>query len=153
MTIMSKNTCHWPVTFLKNHFGSWLVRHSAIRPDEPQEGRTFEDVTLGEGSVVGPEKGIGKNIAGGKERVIIGPHSYVRGRLLTYGHGGRISIGEWGYVGVRTEYWSMESITIGDRVLISHNVNIHDGTAHSLDARERHEHFRHILRKWSSPWP
>lgn len=50
-------------------------------------------------------------------------------------------------MGPRSEIWSMESITIGDRVLIAHDVNIHDGTAHSLDAHERHEHFRHILEK------
>ena len=36
-------------------------------------------------------------------------------------------------------------IKVGDRVLISHDVNIHDGTAHSLDASERHRHFKHIL--------
>ena len=38
----------------------------------------------------------------------------------------------------------MHSIQIGDRVLIAHDVNIHDGTAHSTDARQRHEHFKHI---------
>ena len=37
-----------------------------------------------------------------------------------------------------------QSIQIGDRVLIAHDVNIHDGTAHSTDARQRHEHFKHI---------
>jgi maltose O-acetyltransferase len=39
----------------------------------------------------------------------------------------------------------MESIEIGDRVLISHDVNIHDGTAHSQNMLERHEHYKHIL--------
>jgi maltose O-acetyltransferase len=39
----------------------------------------------------------------------------------------------------------MASITIGNRVLISHDVNIHDGTAHSADPTERHEHFRRII--------
>jgi maltose O-acetyltransferase len=41
----------------------------------------------------------------------------------------------------------MDSITIGNRVLIAHDVNIHDHTAHSRDARERHAHFRHIVEK------
>jgi maltose O-acetyltransferase len=41
----------------------------------------------------------------------------------------------------------MESISIGNRVMIAHDVNIHDGTGHSLDAVERGEHFRHILMK------
>ncbi|MBS0173537.1 MAG: acyltransferase [Nitrospira sp.] len=41
----------------------------------------------------------------------------------------------------------MQSIDIGNRVLISHDVNIHDGTAHSADPVERHAHFRHILER------
>ena len=41
----------------------------------------------------------------------------------------------------------MESVYIGNRVLIAHDVNIHDGTAHSMDHVERHEHFRHIVEK------
>ena len=39
----------------------------------------------------------------------------------------------------------MQQIKIGNRVLIAHDVNIHDGTAHSLDPHERHQHFKHIL--------
>jgi len=41
----------------------------------------------------------------------------------------------------------MNSISIGDRVLIAHDVNIHDGTAHSMDHVERHLHFRKIIDK------
>jgi maltose O-acetyltransferase len=104
------------------------------------------DATIDSTAVLGPE-GTVENLAGGKDRIVISGHSYVRGRLLTYGHGGRISIGEWSYVGVRSEIWSMDSITIGNRVLIAHDVNIHDGTAHSMNPQERHEHFRHIVEK------
>ena len=74
-----------------------------------------------------------ENLFGLKERIKIGDHSFIRGRLLTYAHGGRIQIGEWCYVGVRSEIWSMESVIIGNRVLIAHDVNVHDGTAHSMD--------------------
>ena len=63
---------------------------------------------------------------------------------MTYGHGGDISIGDYCYVGERCEIWSMEKIEIGNRVLIAHDVNIHDGTAHSIDTAERHEHYRNI---------
>jgi len=97
-------------------------------------------------AVLGPEARI-DNVQGNPELIEIGSHSYCRGRLLTYGHGGRIRIGEWCYVGVRTEIWSMQEIIIGDRVLIAHDVNIHDGSAHSLDAVERHAHFRHIIER------
>lgn len=95
---------------------------------------------------LGPEA-IVDNIRGKPEFITIGKKSYCRGRLLTYGHGGRITIGEWCYIGVRTEIWSMESVEIGNRVLIAHDVNIHDGTAHSLDPAERHAHFRHIIER------
>jgi len=99
---------------------------------------------LGEGARL-LEEGEVNNFSGDPGHVSIGANSYVRGRLLTYGHGGRISIGQWSYIGVRTEIWSMESIEIGDRVLIAHDVNIHDGTAHSVDAAERHQHFKDII--------
>lgn len=101
---------------------------------------------LSEGAILGPEATI-DNIRGQAESVALGRHTYCRGRLLTYGHGGRITVGDWCYIGVRTEIWSMESIEIGNRVLIAHDVNIHDGTAHSLDPVERHAHFRQIIDK------
>jgi acetyltransferase-like isoleucine patch superfamily enzyme len=93
------------------------------------------------------EEGTIENTLGDAEAISVGEHSYIRGRLVTYGHGGRISIGDWCYVGARTEIWSMDSITIGNRVLISHDVNIHDGAAHSSDADERHHHYQTILTK------
>jgi len=101
---------------------------------------------FGEHACLGAE-GLIENFAGHPSSIRLGNHSYCRGRLLTYGHGGRISIGDWSYVGVRSEIWSMKSIEIGNRVLIAHDVNIHDGTAHSLDALERHLHFRHIIER------
>lgn len=97
-------------------------------------------------SWLGPESRI-ENIYGVRDRIVVGPNSYVRGRLLTYGHGGRVAVGEWCYIGVRSEIWSMDSIQIGNRVMIAHDVNIHDGTAHSTDAAERHAHFRQMLER------
>lgn len=95
-------------------------------------------------AVLEPEA-IVENLQARREAIIVGANSHIRGRLLVYAHGGRIRIGRWCYVGVRSEIWSMASITIGNRVLISHDVNVHDGTAHSLDAAERHAHFRRIV--------
>ncbi|RZL98023.1 MAG: hypothetical protein EOO88_61680, partial [Pedobacter sp.] len=37
------------------------------------------------------------------------------------------------------------NISIGSRVLISHNVDIHDQISHSVDSKERHSEFRHII--------
>lgn len=101
---------------------------------------------LGAGSQLSHEASV-ENLVGDDDRIRVGDHSYVRGRLLTYAHGGEISIGDWCYVGVRSEIWSMERISIGNNVLIAHNVNIHDGTAHSRDAVERRQHFRDIIER------
>ena len=54
-------------------------------------------------------------------------------------------IGNNCYLGLRSDIWSMDSVVIGDRVLISHDCQIHDGTAHSLDPKERAAHFKAIL--------
>lgn len=79
--------------------------------------------------------------------ITLGKNTFIRGRLLTFAQGGRISLGDWCYVGPRSEIWSMASVSIGNRVLIAHDVNITDSTAHSLDAQERHEHYKHIISK------
>jgi acetyltransferase-like isoleucine patch superfamily enzyme len=122
---------------------AWLSRQLEA---ERMRAHGTNACVLGAGSVLMPEAEIG-NFAGGPERVKIGERSYIRGRLQTYGHGGQINIGDWCYVGVRSEIWSMDSITIGDRVLIAHDVNIHDGTAHSANAAERHQHFKDIIER------
>jgi acetyltransferase-like isoleucine patch superfamily enzyme len=129
-----------PLKKVKRRSITWLDRQLAA---ERERARSIIAV-LDPAAQLGPEASI-ENLLGLRENISIGAHSYIRGRLLTYGHGGRITMGEWCYVGVRSEIWSMDSITIGDRVLIAHDVNIHDGTAHSLDTQERHAHYRHII--------
>ena len=69
-----------------------------------------------------------RNALGDSDKIVIGGHSHIRGELMIFGHGGRISIGEWCYVGVGTRIWSAASIEIGNRVLISHSVNIFDNS-------------------------
>ena len=75
----------------------------------------------------------------------IGPYSHIRGELLTFGHGGRIQIGEYGYIGEQSKIWSAASISIGNRVLISHNVNIFDSLTHPVNPKMRHEQFKKII--------
>jgi len=85
-----------------------------------------------------------RNILGKTENISIGAHSIVHGELLLFAHGGKISMGEWCYVGEGARIWSAKQINIGNRVLISHNVNIFDNLTHPLSARQRHEQFRSI---------
>jgi len=82
---------------------------------------------------------------GGGNRVRIGGHSRIEGELLVFAHGGEVVIGDWCFIGPGTRIWSGASIKIGDRVMISHNVNIFDSLTHPLDPAERHLHFRHIM--------
>ncbi|MCK1475461.1 acetyltransferase-like isoleucine patch superfamily enzyme [Bradyrhizobium sp. LM6.10] len=86
-----------------------------------------------------------RNALGKSERIVIGSHSHVRGELMILGHGGQITIGEWCYVGVGTRIWSGASIDIGNRVLISHSVNIFDNLSHPIRASERHEQAKQIF--------
>jgi acetyltransferase-like isoleucine patch superfamily enzyme len=125
----------------KSRFMRWLARELEAAQSQ---SRYNSGAVLSPSTVLCPESGI-ENFYGERDRIRVGEHSHIRGRLLTYGHGGRIRIGDWCYLGVRSEIWSMDSITIGNRVLIAHDVNIHDGTGHSLRAGERHEHFRRIV--------
>ena len=85
------------------------------------------------------------NNSGRAEAIRVGAYTHIKGELLTFGHGGAISIGDYCYVGENSRIWSGKSIVIGDRVLISHNVNIFDNDTHPLDPRQRHEQFKDII--------
>ena len=79
------------------------------------------------------------------DNIHIGSHTYLRGELFIFGHAGKISIGEYCYIGEGTRIWSASEIKIGNRVLISHNVNIFDNDTHPLDATDRHNQFKDII--------
>jgi acetyltransferase-like isoleucine patch superfamily enzyme len=83
--------------------------------------------------------------------ILIGSYSCILGRLLVFKRGGRIRIGESCYVGEDSRIWSADSITIGDRVLISHGVNIHDSNSHSSSAVSRHEDFKRSFSSVPAP--
>ena len=88
------------------------------------------------------------NPACGRERIIVGARSVIRGELFSAPQGGGIRLGHDCFVGHGTYIWAYDAagITIGDRVLISHGVNIHDSNSHSLDAELRAAHFQAIAR-------
>ena len=72
--------------------------------------------------------------------IVVGENTVIRGELFVFGHGGRIELGEWCYIGEGSRIWSAASIKMGNRVLVAHNVNIHDSISHSTRATWRHEH-------------
>lgn len=85
------------------------------------------------------------NIRNQRNAIRVGDNTHLKGELLTFAHGGEISIGEYCYLGEQSRIWSAARISIGDRVLIAHNVNIFDSLTHPLNPRERHRHYRDIL--------
>jgi acetyltransferase-like isoleucine patch superfamily enzyme len=75
----------------------------------------------------------------------VGPRSHIRGELLLFHRGGKISVGADCYVGEQTRVWSRDRISIGDRVLISHLCTIMDNLTHPVAPAERHAQFRAIV--------
>lgn len=71
------------------------------------------------------------------EKIKIGENSHIRGELLVLAYGGEISIGSNCFVGEGSRIWSGDKVTIGNDILISHNVNIIDTNSHELDHLER----------------
>lgn len=85
------------------------------------------------------------NLLGDAGFIKIGAYTHVRGELLTFVHGGCISIGTYCYIGEYTRIWSAKSIIIEDRVLIAHNVSIFDNLTHPISAEARHLHYKEII--------
>jgi acetyltransferase-like isoleucine patch superfamily enzyme len=79
------------------------------------------------------------NASGDPGDISVGSFTHVCGQLLTFPNGGKIQIGEWCYIGEGTRIWSQSSVTIGNHVLISHLVDIHDTDGHPIDWQERRQ--------------
>lgn len=82
-----------------------------------------------------------------KADIKIGQKTLCKGEIFTFKHGGHIEIGDHCFIGDHTRIWSAKSIIIGNRVLIAHNVNIHDQISHPLDSVQRHKDYKHIFEK------
>lgn len=120
----------------------WI--EAAIREDRRALQSAY--CRMGEGSVLHPDARI-INFQQQPEQIRVGSHCVIRGELLINEYGGQITIGDHSSVGEASRIWSSESIQIGNRVHISHNVNIMDGNTHSLDPEERHREYLEILSK------
>ena len=86
-----------------------------------------------------------KNAAGDSNKIIIGGHFFFWCDLMTFGYGVWILICEWCYVGSGTLIWSVISIEIGNRVLISHSANVFDSLTHPIQAAARHQQVKQIF--------
>jgi acetyltransferase-like isoleucine patch superfamily enzyme len=107
-----------------------------------------DNLIIGDNSIVNIKNIIlNKNSFG---KIIIGNNVICSAQLYSFLNLGKIKIGNFCYIGENTRIWSLESIEIGDRVLISHNVFIVDNLTHSIDPQLRHLQFKS---KFGSPLP
>lgn len=98
-----------------------------------------------------PESRI-SNLRNDRASIVVGAHTHVRGELLIFWDTGRIRLGDWCYVGDGSRLWSQASIEIGNYVLISHLVDIHDTNSHPLAWEARRGDIERVLsgRKYES---
>jgi acetyltransferase-like isoleucine patch superfamily enzyme len=82
-----------------------------------------------------------QNLSNNKDAISIGYNSNIEGLILVYPYGGKVIIGEHCSLSPNSRLVSTAQITIGNRVLIAHNVNIIDNNSHPIDAALRHKDF------------
>lgn len=122
----------------------WVLWRAKARVERGLRQAMFSGrATLGSGVTLIESARI-TNLSGERSRVSVGAHSIVACELFVFPHGGRIEIGEWCYLGEGSRVWSAASVRIGDRVLVSHGVNIHDCDSHPREHLERHHHYRNL---------
>lgn len=123
-----------------------LGKVEAERQQKEQAKKLLDtETTIHPTAIVTSEAGI-YNLTKDPAKIKIGAHSLIRGDLLTYNYGGEIIIGDYCFLGPQSKIWSVEKVVIGNRVLISHNVNIHDNNSHAMLSAQRHEDFKYMLK-------
>src|SRR5690606_24321983 len=127
---------HWASLILKLRERFWATLVDAAAR---QQANCGENVRFGhEASVL--------NILDDPAHIVLGANSFIRGHLQVFAHGGRIEAGEWFYLGPQSTVWSSGSgVTIGNRVLVSFGVHIHDTNSHPMNAEKRFGQTRAIL--------
>ena len=117
------------------------VERLVTRPLEwLRERRKRAACDAGPGVRLLPESSI-VNPRGRREAVRVGNGTHLYGRLLVFPKSGEIVIGEDCFIGPGAQVWSAQRVSIGNRVFLSHGVNVHDSNAHPLSARLRHVQF------------
>lgn len=71
------------------------------------------------------------------DKIRIGKGTHIRGELCVLPYGQGLNIGNNSYVGGDCIIRAYDHISIGDNVLIAHNVTIIDSDSHEIDAKER----------------
>ena len=126
---------------------SALLRRAAALLDDPDAARLARFASL---ATLHPQAKLYpgctvSNPSKNPAQISIGANSHLRGQLLLFRRSGRISIGEWCYVGDGSRIWSRCSVQIGNHVSISHLVDIFDTNCHPLALDEHRRDLEAIL--------
>jgi acetyltransferase-like isoleucine patch superfamily enzyme len=68
---------------------------------------------------------------------VVGADTTVLGHIYVFPQSGRVHIRRKCFIGEASRIWSNAEINIGDYVLISYNVSIHDNVSHPTSWRQR----------------
>jgi acetyltransferase-like isoleucine patch superfamily enzyme len=104
--------------------------------------RLLESVNSSEGASFSDTSRVFNPI--GVDAIQIGHYSFCMGEISVIAPAGKIQIGDWCFLGPESRICSMNSVVIGDRVFISHGVQIFDNNSHSLSADERHQRYKEL---------
>lgn len=107
--------------------------------------RNHQIATIGRSTTFGVG-GLISNPSADRNRVCIADGGEIHGTLKVFPASGIIRIGVNCFVGPGGRIWSGNRVVVGDNVLISHDVEIHDSNAHPLSAAARRGQNK------SSPW-
>lgn len=93
------------------------------------------------------------NLAHNKSNVVVGAHSYIQGSIYVCDNG-KITIGDYFFLGPRSFIGAFESIEIGKCVIIANDVKIYDNNNHPTDpqAREKMSLGGYCNENWSWKW-
>jgi acetyltransferase-like isoleucine patch superfamily enzyme len=136
-------------SFLKALFHkAYLIgKYEDLRLEHINRQKQFDEIAEFQDNVFIGDKANLVNYSKKKHKLKIGQHSRILGELSIFPNNGEISIGEYCFIGENSKIWSAGKITIGNRVLIAHNVNIHDNISHPLNSEQRHIDFKNFTEK------
>ncbi len=106
----------------------------------------FKSVITKGGTKFYPESTV-INLQNDPGKIEIGENCHLRGELVIFPSGGKIKLGNDCFIGNNSKIWSQSSVEIGDNVLISHGVNIHDTNSHPIDYIDRRKDYKEIITK------
>ena len=89
---------------LKNLFTKFYKKKNNFSADETSQIRNQAEIF---------------NFSKNRDNIKIGKETIIRGKLIVFGHSGKIEIGDECIINHNVEIWSAKSIKIGNRVMIA----------------------------------